>query len=212
MDDYGIFHVFNKSIEGFRIFNDDNEYKRMLRTIQYYRTDKEVKLSRYLEIQDNQKEYKDKVNCDQTKEKYVDIIAYCLMPTHVHLILRQLSESSISRYMSNVLNSYAKYFNIKKNRKGPLWVGRYKKVPVGTYDHIIHLTRYVHLNPVTAFLIDSPEKWKYSSYNEYLSVDENRFCKYDDIVDLSSNEYKGFVEDHIGYQRELASIKGCILE
>jgi putative transposase len=79
------------------------------------------------------------------------------MPTHIHLVLRQLKDGGISKFMSNILNSYSRYFNIKHNRKGPLWEGRFRKVLVGSDEQLLHLTRYVHLNPVTACLVDKPK-------------------------------------------------------
>ena len=147
-------------------------------------------------------------------EKVVQIVAYCIMPTHLHLILKQLKEDGIANFMRKVLNSYSHYFNIKHKRKGPLWEARFKNVLVRTDEQLLHLTRYIHLNPVTAYLVDKPEDWLFSSYKEYVSnvVDEERICKYNNILDIEPDSYKKFVEDRILYQRDLAKIKELILE
>lgn len=150
----------------------------------------------------------------QGKESLIQIIAYSLMPTHIHLILTQLKEDGISTFMGNLLNSYSRYFNLKHKRKGPLWESRFENVLVETDEQLLHLTRYLHLNPVTAYLVDTPEDWPFSSYKEYLlEVHEyERICKYDGILDIKPNSYKEFTEDRISYQRELAGIKRLLLE
>jgi len=154
------------------------------------------------------------ISISQGKEKLVQIIAYCLMPTHVHLVLKQLEENGISIFMGNILNSYSRYFNTKHKRKGPLWEGRFKNVLVDNDEQLLHLTRYIHLNPATAYLVDKPEDWTMSSYKEYLleANKDNRICEYDDILDINTPSYKTFVEDRVSYQRELVSIKKLLLE
>lgn len=102
-------------------------------------------------------------------QRRIELIAYCIMPTHVHLVIKQLQSNGIKKYMANLLNSYARYFNISRERKGPLWVGRFKSVLVQNDEQLLHLTRYVHLNPVKAGLTQSAKEWAYSSMNEYLS-------------------------------------------
>jgi len=114
------------------------------------------------------------------KEKVIHIIAYCLMPTHIHMLLEEVKEDGISIFTNNVLNSYTRYFNTKHKRKGPLWEGPSKKVTIKSDDQLLHLTRYIHLNPVTAYLCNKPEEWPYSSYNEYIKPNtNNNFCDYE---------------------------------
>ena len=204
-----IYHVFTKSIAGFRIFNDSAEFLRMIETIRYYqRKAQSIRLSRFNYLKDQ-----DKLEIDEG-EKLIEIIAYCLMPTHLHLVLKQLIDKGVSTGMNNILNSYSRYFNIRHNRKGPLWEGRFKRVLVKSDEQLLHLTRYVHLNPVTAYLVDKPTDWTASSYKEFIGKNniEKRICEYKDILNIESDSYKDFVEDRISYQRELAKIKDLILE
>jgi putative transposase len=90
------------------------------------------------------------------------------MPTHFHAILKQLSSDGISIMMRKILDSYSRYFNIKNKRKGPLWESRFNRIVLKSDDELLHLTRYIHLNPVTAYLVEKPEDWPFSSYNEYI--------------------------------------------
>ncbi|MEI8348524.1 MAG: transposase [Candidatus Omnitrophota bacterium] len=207
-----VYHVFTRSIAEFRIFNNENEFLRMLEAIRYYQREKpEIKFSKFIHLEEGSQ--RNKKESFSGKEKLIEIIAYCLMPTHVHLILRQLKENGISVFMGNILNSYSKYFNTKHKRKGPLWETRFKSVLVESDEYLIHLTRYIHLNPTTAMLIDRPENWKFSSYQEYLSqANEDKMCRYDDLLNIIPHSYKEFVEDRIAYQQELEKIRNFLLE
>lgn len=209
-----IYHVMTKSIAGYVIFNNENEYLRMKELVRYYQVENPPMRFSYLIAW--QKDQNGPVNEKdwQSKKRLVRIVAYCLMPTHVHLVLQQLRENGISIYMNRILNSYTRYFNEKHGRKGPLWTGRFKRVLVETDEQLIHLTRYIHLNPVTAYLVDRPELWQFSSYNEYLAegLTEDKVCEFKHILEIKPSEYKKFVDDQISYQRELAAIKDLILE
>ncbi|MFH1519965.1 MAG: transposase [Candidatus Omnitrophota bacterium] len=211
-----VYHICTKSIAGFKIFNSDYEFARTQDLYRYYEFEKPLMrfsyFSRRKQIKGKEKENYFKGSFGNT-EKIVDILAYCIMPTHIHLILKQLKEKGISVFMKNVLNSYTRYFNTKHKRKGPLWEGRFRRAWVGTDEYLLHLTRYIHLNPVTAYLANKPEKWKWSSYGEYISKSKsNNICRYQEILDINLRSYKKFVEDNRDYQRQLAKIKHLTLE
>jgi len=210
-----VYHIFSRSIAGFKIINNESEFSRMRATIRYYRREKPpIKFSKFIKSARVKDNHPAETILLADQEKLVEIIAYCLMPTHLHLILKQLKENGISAFMSNILNSYTRYFNTKIDRKGPLWEGRFKNVLVETDEQLLHLTRYIHLNPVTAYLINKPEEWPASSYQEYLLKvnDNDRICKYNDILDIEPTSYREFVEDMTSYQRELATIKELLFE
>lgn len=200
-----IYHVYNKSIAEFVIFNNDAEFLHIKDTVRYYKIENQpIKFSKIgTHVDDAEQKPSDK--------KLVEIICYCFMPTHIHLVLKQLTEDGISNFMRHVLNSYSHYFNIKHNRKGPLWETSFKKVLVERDAQLLHLTRYIHLNPVTAYIINNPEDWKWSSYRDYVFDNKEGVCEYDNVLDIKSEEYKKFVENRISYQRELANIKGLLL-
>ena len=202
-----IYHVYTKSIAEYEIFNNNFEYSRMREVIEYYKIERPfVRFSRFKERNMQIEQLEADV------KGLIQIICYCIMPTHIHLVLKQLKDKGISVFMSNALNSYSRYFNIKHNRKGPLWETSFKKVLVESDAQLLHLTRYIHLNPVTAYIVDKPEDWKWSSYAEYISGNKEGICKYEAVLDMKPEIYKKFVEDRISYQRELAKIKGLFLD
>lgn len=211
-----VYHVFNRSIAGFVVFNNDFEFRRMFDLLCYYQTKKPlISFSKFSQLKKYESDAcANTVTLPVQRESLVEIIGYCIMPTHFHLILKELKDGGLPIFVSNILNSYTKYFNFKHKRKGPLWEGRTQKILVKSDDQLIHLTRYVHLNPVTAYLVDKPEKWLYSSYAEYISniSKDNKICDYDDSLYIEPDIYKKFVEDRISYQRELAKIKELLIE
>ncbi|MBI5873351.1 MAG: transposase [Candidatus Omnitrophica bacterium] len=204
----GIYHIFTRSIAGFKIFNSDNDYERMCRLLFFYAFKKTpCKFSLFSDSANS-----DKKICG---DKLIGLLAYCLMPTHLHLLVEQFETDGISRYVNLVLKSYSAYFNIKFKRRGPLWEGRFKNVLVDTDEKFLHLTRYIHLNPVTASLVEKPHDWKFSSYKEYIREDNSMrsiTCDFFKYFDMEPESYIKFVEDRINYQRELEYIKHLIIE
>lgn len=211
-----IYHVFSRSIANYIIFNNNNEYDRMFLLLKYYQVKSEIRFSDFLELKSVQAFGFNSIfeTMFKDNDKLVQIIAYCLMPTHIHLVLKQLIDVGISDFMQKTLNSYSTYFNLMHKRKGPLWESRFKSVLVESDDQLNHLVRYFHLNPTTADLVKRPEDWLYSSYREYLGeVDNNQaICQYNDVLDINQPLYRKFVNDQISYQRELAKIKKLIMD
>lgn len=208
-----IYHIISRSIAGFKIFNRPADFKRIIKALEFYNHIKSViKFSNFLALSPR-KQKKIQRDLNDSRSKIVQITTYCIMPTHIHLILKQLKEGGISRLMKNLLDSYTRYFNVKYKRKGPLWESRFKNVLVKKDEQLLHLTRYVHLNPVSAHLIEKPEDWKYSSYQEYTHKKiPHRICDYSDLLEINTTEYRKFVNNQISYQRELAKIKNLLLD
>lgn len=209
-----VYHIFNKSIADYRIFNDAQEFERMLELIKYYQIENDIKFSAFLELNLVQTEgFNNAIDIiSQDKEKLVQIIAYCLMPTHIHLVLKQLKDKGISDFMRKVSDGYTRYFNTLHKRKGPLWESRFKNVLASSDEQLLHLSRYIHLNPVIASLIKKPENWTFSSYKEYLSKINHPVCQFDGILDIQPPIYRKFVNDQISYQKELARIKKLLFD
>lgn len=215
LTDGRIYHIFSRSIAEFKIFNSDNDFRRMLHLLAFFQVkEPPTSFSVYIRLEKVQREGFEKCFAliAKDQEKCVQIIAYCLMPTHIHLILKQLTPSGISIFMSNVLNSYTRYFNTKHHRKGPLWESKFQNVLVDTDEQLLHLTRYIHLNPTSASLVKKPQDWKFSSYKEYLNDTNYPICQFEDLLEIQPKEYKKFVQDRIAYQRELAIIKKQLID
>ncbi len=209
---YCVYHVCTKSIAGFKIFRNQIDYSRMIDMLWYYSYERPpMRFSFYRILERRGKEGFLEKELSK-KEFLVELIAYCLMPTHMHLILAQLKDEGISLFMKNLLNSYTRYFNIRNGRVGPLWQGRFKSILIQTDEQLLHLTRYIHLNPTSESLVDKPEKWKYSSYHEYLNPGDENLCNFLKYIKIDPNSYRKFIEERKNYQRILTGIKHLCLE
>ncbi len=207
------YHIINRSIAKYEIFNTGDDCRRIIEILDLYRfSDFPCKYSKFTRLSPgHQKAIANDIK--KSGETMVEIIAYCIMSTHIHLLLKQEADNGISRYMAKVLGSYSLYFNIKHKRRGPLWEGRFKNVLLETDEQMLHLTRYIHLNPVSAGLVKKPEDWQYSSYHEYVSKDHiDGMCRFEGLMDIDPKEYKKFVRDRIAYQKELSKIKHFLIE
>ncbi len=213
-----VYHVMNKSIEGYQIFNNQGDYEHMKQLLRYFSLKSPpTKFSFFIKRDPGVlKNGFDATVSElaQHTDQLVDNIAYCLMPTHFHLVVKQIYTNGISELLRKSLNGYARYFNTKYKRKGTLWMSRFKNVLVENDMQLLHLTRYVHLNPVTAGLVKNPDDWKYSSYPEYVKPGKNKYplTIRTDLLDINPVQYKEFVVNHASYQRELSLIKQQIIE
>ncbi len=103
-------------------------------------------------------------------QRYSAVIhAYCLMDNHYHLLLETPS-GNLPRIMRHINGAYTTYFNFKRARAGHLFQGRYKAILVEKDEYAKALSRYIHLNPVRAKLVETPEKYQWSSYNFYIGA------------------------------------------
>ena len=203
------YHVFSRSIAGFEIFRFAEEYQRIIEAFRFYQY---RRLPNMLGLAHALRKAPFVIE-PHTGEALVRIISYCIMPTHIHLFLEQKAKDGISEFMRLVLNSYARYFNSKIEREGPLWSSRFKYVLVENDEQSLHLTRYIHLNPTSAGLVEKPLDWTYSSYGEYIgSACNNKICNFRDLIAMNQNCYRKFVESRIHDQRSLQILKSQIFD
>lgn len=187
------------------IFRNVFDYRRFINTMIYYQIEgPKPKFSRFLPS----------TTILNKKNKIVEIVCYCLMPNHFHFLLKQTRDGGITEFVSKVSNSYTKYFNTKNRREGPLLQGEFKSVYVESNEQLLHLSRYIHLNPLVGYLIKDLEDYKRSSYLEYLGVSNTDICSKAIIMDQfkSTSEYRQFVLDREDYGKQLEAIKHQLLD
>jgi REP element-mobilizing transposase RayT len=138
-----------------------------------------------------------------------EVIAYCLMPNHYHLLVR-LTSGDFSAAMHKLSVSYAKAFNKQRGRVGPLFQGPFRAIHVDKDEYLLELSRYIHLNPVAAGLITRPEDWAYSSYPEYIGVRSGTLPTPGVVLERigSADRYRAFVEES---GREVSAAIGHLL-
>ena len=197
------YHIFNRGVAKMPIFNNVFDYKHFISTLLYYQVDGPKPRFSF---------FRKKPIALENNIKIVDIICYCLMPNHFHFLLRQKRENGITEFVSKLSNSYTRYFNVKNERVGPLFQGEFKSVHVGSNEQLLHLSRYIHLNPLIGYVVKELKEYKWSSYLEYLGL-AKEICFKDEVLEQfkSAKNYERFVLDQVDYARRLDFIKHQVI-
>ncbi len=199
----GIYHLFNRGVEKRNIFLDDQDYKIFLYYLKSFLTpiDKQSKPPPGIRYQSTTKS-------GFTLYKEIQLVAFCLMPNHFHLLVKQSSKRAIVELMKRLTNAYTEYFNKKYARTGALFQGCYKGVLVEDELYFLHLSRYIHGNARELFKnLKDFREYSYSSYLDYLGERETNWLHPEEILnyfekrkgDLDGEEfssYQNFIETY----------------
>jgi len=182
------YHVFCRGVDGRVLFSNDIDYLRVLWAI-----------NNLLESG-----YVTKpiiVKTDREFRSRIKILCYCFMPTHYHLLIQQLRDKGITDFMHQLTTSYAKYYNVKNHRTGRLFESTFKTVHVVDEVQLLHLSRYIHLNPLMAHIATDISNYRWSSYKEYISENRWGFCQTEDILSQfkTSDKYRVYSEYVMDY-------------
>ena len=162
------YHTYNRGINKDRIFYSEANYYFCLKKIKKF-----------------------------SKKYEITVIAYCLMPNHYHLLLREDGVIPVCKFIQSVFNGYVQAINKQLKRSGTLFEGRFKKKLIEKHEYLIHLCRYINLNPVEAGIVSHPEQWAFSNYREWIKIRKGTLFdrRFVDCYFNTRKEYKSFVED-----------------
>lgn len=209
-----IYHVYNRSIDKRRIFDDTDNSSRFLDLMRYYQTSQDlIRYSRYLDLE---KSFRSEVDQIIKVRKYfkIEILTFCLMPTHFHFLIKQKIDKGISKFISDVTNAFTRYYNIKTKRTGPIFNTGYKSKIIHNRNELLHVSRYIHLNPFSSGLITNKAeilRYPKSSLNQIISSNANS-----DLINSktilqnfgqTAKAYEHFVLENADYQKKLELIK-----
>ncbi|HRZ30419.1 MAG TPA: transposase [Candidatus Paceibacterota bacterium] len=148
-EDY-IYHVYNRGVDKRNIFCCDEDRKRFLSSLYFFNDSQPVNnMGRLFELGHQD---------EDRRNKLVEILAFVLMPNHFHLLIKPLVEDGISEFMRKMGTGYTHYFNIKNERSGTLFQGKYKFVRIEDDEQLSYIPYYIHFNPIE--LIESGWKEK----------------------------------------------------
>lgn len=191
----GYYHIYNRGVEKREIFIDESDCRIFLHYIMIYLSPIDEVINKY----PDKIRMKRFIKLNLSKE--VDLLSFSLMPNHFHFLIKQNSKDGIIKFTRRLMTSYVMYFNKKYKRVGSLLQGRYKAVNVDRDEYLLHLSRYIHLNP---FEINSNINFNdFSSYQFYLNehhptwIKPEKILEYFDVKnkDYKTTSYKSFVED-----------------
>jgi len=184
------YHIYNRGIDKRLIFNSEKDYKRFIVLLYVVNSSYPVNLDGILNRE--HKKY-DEVFGINIGENLVSIGAWCLMPNHFHILIKQEIDGGITKFMKKLSTGYAMYFNKKYERQGALLGGPFKSKLIGEDDNYMRqLFAYIHLNPLE---LSFPE-WE-NNRNGLNQVEAKKF--------LDLYRYSSF-QDHIGVNRAEKSI------
>lgn len=211
-----IYHIYNRSVAREHIFSSRINLRKALEIANFYRFPQEIRLSKFNNLtQELKDQYLKRL---KTKIPLVEIYAYAFMPNHYHFLLKQVQEKGISQFISNFQNSFAKYFNTKNDRHGSLFQNPFKGKRVETSEQLIHISRYIHLNPVTSYIIEYEKLHTYpwTSFPVYVIADNNEYLPINTELLLnmfpSHKNYIDFIENQVEYQQSITLIQNIIID
>lgn len=208
------YHVYNRGAASQPTYSSKKDYERFFLALTYYRFDVPFKLSHLLQIP--QSDRKNVISgLEKSGHKDVDIAAFALMPNHFHILLQQKAGGGISRFMKKITDSYTRYFNTKHERVGSLFQGAFKTVHIETDEQLVHLSRYIHLNPLVSFIVRDEDFFSYpwSSLKYYVGGGASLVNTKPVLAHFkNAQEYLKFVLDQADYGKKLERIKHLTLE
>lgn len=142
------YHLYNRGTEKRNIFSTKGDYERFLSLLYLCNSTKQIHIADILPRGRTSGELWETLREFNREETLVDICAYCLMPNHFHLLVREKAGTSISRFMQKLMTGYTMYFNKRHERTGALFQSKFKASHVDDDRYLKYLIAYIHLNPV----------------------------------------------------------------
>ena len=218
------YHLYNRGVDKRNIFLHQSDYERFLFML--------FSCNDTIPLVNTTFHYRGLASIEEYKGQrhpLVDILCFCLMPNHYHILLREKVENGISTFMQKIGTAHTMFFNTKYERSGALFQGTFKAVHIDTDEYLSHLTRYIHLNPAELREPQWKEKgikeWEstyefvknypWSSYSDYLG--ENRFghiLNSDLISELygTPHHYETFMKERLGKDKDFGFLAGYTIE
>lgn len=225
-----IYHIVLRAIDDNLIFKDTNDYYRGIFSVYEFNDIKPVSIKKRRESRIRFKEGRGRTSTFiDERDKLVEILCFCFMPNHIHLLLKQIKDDGVTEFMRKFGTGYGGYFNRKYNRKGYVFQNRFKDVHIENDDQLRTVFTYIHTNPISLIepnwkemgikesekVIKFLEDYKWSSYPDYIgkknfpSVSEREF-----MLKIMGGEQgcRDFVENWVRYKGEIRKFTSLALE
>lgn len=190
----GYYHIYNRGFEKRNIFLDKNDYAVFTGLIRRC-LDQELKLNSY-----------GLINTHSVADE-ASLLCYCLMPNHFHLLIKQNTKDAVTKFLRRLLTSYVRYFNKKHEREGTLFQGKPRGVLIKNDSQLLHLSRYIHLNPFKIMGDKALVNYSYSSYPTYLNQKGRSWINTSEILGFFKSAQRDFLGDILSYQSFVENYK-----
>jgi len=229
-----IYHVVVRSIDDNLLFKDVDDHYRGIFSIYEFNTVKPVVIRERrqarLRIKELLKQAPEKgISANDSRDKLVEILAFCFMPNHIHLLLKQTKDNGTTRFMNKLGAGYGGYFNRKYSRKGHVFQNRFNAVRIKTDSQLEAVFAYIHTNPISLIepgwkngkiknlkrAIEFLKTYKWSSYRDY--IDEKNFPSVTERKFLSetmgdADKCRNIVIDWIKHKRKIKGFSNLTIE
>ena len=236
-----IYHIILRAIDDNLIFKDTNDYYRGIFSIYEFNDTNYVSIKkrrearlRFKNLQKASSQHPmltDLSDFIDKRDKIIEILTFCFMPNHIHLLLRQIKENGISKFMQKVGIGYGKYFNGKYKRKGYVFQNRFKSVHIKDNNQFMVVVPYIFTNPVALIepkwkeqgiknhsseeIIKFLENYKWSNYQDCISIKNfPSVTQIDFLLEVMGRERgcKDTVENWIMYKKDMGQYANLFLE
>lgn len=196
----GYYHIYNRGVEKRKIFLDEQDCAVFLHYLKLYLSPVDelkqinlpgLRILRFLRL---------------NLSAEIDLLAFALMPNHIHLQIKQKTINGIVKLMKRLATAYVMYFNKKYHRVGGLFQNRYKAALIETDTYLLHLSRYIHLNPVKINNL-TPDFRGFSSYPYYLGQKQANWIKPQEILSYFRSAQRRDLKDILSYQSFVEDFK-----
>jgi putative transposase len=212
-----LYHIYNRGTDKRKIFLDDSDYQRFLLSMQLMNDEQSDLMSQWKDF----KTANPNAGLDSFprlglgKEKpLVKYICFSLLPNHYHLILKQIADRGIERFMHKIGVGYSMYFNKRYDRSGVLFQGKFKASQIKP-NNLLYLSAYVNCN-AEIHGIARAETYRWSSFLEYVGKRKKGLCEngkkiiLDDFKD--GEDYKKFAKENVKHFQEKKQDEKMMLE
>ncbi|MBI3576910.1 transposase [Candidatus Gottesmanbacteria bacterium] len=203
--DGGHYHIYNRGVEKRDIFTNQKDYRMFLRFLKDALSPRPSAKNLKTPVTFKGSTFKGIPRQPKNFSKKVTLLAYCLMPNHFHLLVKQNGARSLHEFMQSLATRYAIYFNKEHERVGGLFQGIYKAVLVNEEPYLLHLSRYIHQNPleISDDIINA-----FSSYGDYLGIRKTVWVHPEEILSFFQPGTLPFLKNHNTYKDFVQSPDG----
>lgn len=229
-----IYHIVMRALDDNLIFKDTNDYFRGIFSIYEFNNFKPVTI--FIRRRDRKTEKKRGKLSDfgsptilDKREKFVEILAFCFMPNHIHLLVKQVKDDGISKFMQKVGIGLSKYFNKKYQRKGHVFQDAFKSVRIENDNQLMTVFNYIHINPISLYkpvwkekgigdinkAVEFLENYKWSSYQDYIGKKNFSSVTERNFLSESMSEAggcKNATKNWLEYKNSIAQNRSLFLE
>lgn len=230
-----IVHIILRGINGNKIFKDINDYYRGIFSIYEFNDLNPANIKRRREIRNS---FKKKIRLGRTstdsvdkRDRLVEILAFCFMPNHIHLLIKQIKDNGITEFMRKIGTGYGGYINRKYNQRGHVFQKVFEAIKIKTEEQLKIVFAYIHANPISLIykdwkkikikdkdfgeIVKFLKNYKWSSYLDCIGIKNfPSVTQRDFMLELfgKENSCKNFIEDYIKNKGESKEYSELFLE